>query len=319
MYIEKIIENAIADNLDRRLNILIINEYEDDYVNSLCSSLNHNFYLFNNLNGKPQWFNPQIKPYNLNFIADINDIKCKFLDLILTFRRTESYDLAKKISMQLNINLVCIDDCSSTLCHRRLFKTPKQFATEESIKKHGLINIHHNDLVMRSWTYGQESINMIIPPPIPQKIDVKNPLAIFVDPKIPDPYLSRIGLNKEFITKDINQAKIYLHLFNNIDNLLLTCMNSSIPVIIPNFSKEDFFDLEYLLKNGIIIGLPDELPNVIEDYDTCKHIYELAIQKNVIEKAKDFVNNYCCEINTFARLWENALRYASETNYIRGY
>jgi hypothetical protein len=319
MYIEKIIENAIADNIERKLNILIINQYEDDYIKNLCNNSNHNFYLFKSLEGGPQWFNPQIKPYNLNFITDLNNLKCKFIDLVLTFRRNESYDIGRKISNQLNINLISIDDCSSISVGRKLFGTPNEFSKQESIKKHGLVNVHTNELIMNSWMYGQESINMIIPNLIPEKIDVKNPSSIFVDPKIPDIYLSRIGLNKEFITKDINKAKVYLHLFNNIDHLLLTCMRSSIPVIIPNLTKEECFDLEYLLKNAIIIGLPNDLPKVIVAHQTCDAIYHLAVEKNVIKNAENFVDNYCCGQEKFKTSWENIFRYASETNYIRGY
>lgn len=319
MYIEKIIENATTENIDRKLNILIINQFEDEYIADLCNNLNHNFYIFPNLNEMPQWINPQIKPYNLNYVVDLNDIDCKFLDLIISFGRNEFYDIAKSISMQLNINLICIDNCSSVSAPARLYTVPQQADKKEMLKKHGLINVHTNNLIMNSWAYMEESINVVIPNLIPKPLNIEKPSLVFIDPKIPDNYIARIGLKKEYITKNINEAKVYLHLFNNINHLLLTCMRSSIPVAIPNFKKEECFDLDFCLKNGIVIGLPSIIPNVFTSIYVVDEIYNLAIKNNVVGNAEKFINNYCSDENNFKTLWENIINYTSKTNYIRGY
>jgi hypothetical protein len=201
----------------------------------------------------------------------------------------------------------------------RLYTVPQQADKKQMLKNHGLINVHTNNLIMNSWAYMEESINVVIPNLIPKPLNIEKPSLVFIDPKIPDNYIARIGLKKEYITKNINEAKVYLHLFNNINHLLLTCMRSSIPVAIPNFKKEECFDLDFCLKNGIVIGLPSIMPNVFTSINVVDEIYNLAIKNNVVGNAEKFINNYCSDENNFKTLWENIINYTSETNYIRGY
>lgn len=309
MYImENIIQKTISDN-NRKLSILIVNQDNEDYIYNL-SKLEHNFYIITeySINWKYDFL-----PNNLFFINNIKDIGIKTIDCIIVFDRFNTYEKASLISKNLHVPLIVVDYASSIL------KTPTPFFVnskfnEENIAylRNGNISVGMSDFVTKSWhSHIQYFGTTIIP--VTETIVSKNKEKILIDTWLSPDYVKNlpIKIDNEKYTTNPENAIMYLHLWKNINPLMMQCMASEIPVI--TFNSEDFNEI-----------INEEACVLLQDIDMLnksyfiKYILQFVEKQNITVNAKNYLNKRINEENNFLKSWNNLLNYVSNMYYLRG-
>lgn len=304
--IRNIIESA-SENTKQKLDVLIVNEFDDSYVESLCLT-NHNFYMLESIDDMPKQWNSETKPYNLNIVRSLSEIRS--LDCIVCFNRGNAFNVADKISSVYHVNLINVDFASSQLIFPSPINSQVNIEINEAIARQGAITVGISKNVTASWVNQLTGFSITIPHYYDRFESVRT--KILIDPNIPQETLSTlpIQLDSSTFTTNKNEACAYMHLWTNQNKLMIDCLASSIPVMCL-----DSPDMKDFALNKACIILPSieqlNIPNLKEQLMSVAESNNIAtFGLNYIEKVHD--NSF------FLECWDKLFRYASNLMYLRG-
>ena len=305
--IRNIIETA-SGKTKEKLDVLIINEFDDSYIETLCLT-NHNFYLLGNVKELPQQWNSQTKPHNLNIVANLTELRD--IDCIVCFNRGNAYNVGKNISTQFHVNLINIDFASSQLIFPSPINATVNIPLQEAIARQGAISVGTMKHITASWANQRSGFQITIPHYY-EKFEPASRSKILVDPNIPQDTLATlpIQLTPDIYTTDKNEACAYLHLWKHVNKLAIDCMASEIPVVC--LDSPDVKDLAF---NRACIVLP-ELEHLKLEYFKDK-VLQIADQYGIVANAKRYVE-MVHDNDFFLDCWDKLFRYASNLMYLRG-
>jgi hypothetical protein len=308
MYTIRNITEAASGKEKDKLDVLIINEFDDSYVESLCLT-NHNFYLMQNIKDLPQQWNSQTKPHNLNIVANYSEIR--HVDCIVCFNRGNAYNIASNISAQFHVNLINVDFASSQLIFPSPINAKINIPLQEAVTRQGVISVGTSKHVTASWANQRSGFQITIPHYY-EKFEPTNRSKILIDPNIPQDTLTTlpVQLSPEDYTTDKNEAGSYLHLWTHVNKLAIDCMASDIPVVC--LDSPDIKDLAF---NRACIVLPD-LEHLKLEYFKEK-VLQLADQHGIKINAKKYIEKVH-DNDFFLECWDKLFRYASNLMYLRG-
>lgn len=261
--IENIIRSATRKAGDK-LNILIFQEGNEDYIERLCLT-GHNFYCISDYCTVFPWRRKE-KPKNLHIYKEFIGSGVVSFDFIIVFNRTRMYEDAIKVSSVGHIPIIVVDTIGAMTKVPMPFFTTAQINNEAAMyARNGIVNIATTEIVEESWYNVNTSFAYTIP--IGGNEQVLSGEKILIDPTLPKEYLESLPINvldgSKYTTKPYN-VKCYLHLWQNITPLMIDCLCSDIPVItfkslefqelIDNNSIhiiDNLLDFEYVNLNGI--------------------------------------------------------------------
>lgn len=311
MYLmQNIIKNALDENKDK-LSILILNEDNEDYIYNL-SKLNHNFYIVQENNFNFNW-RYDFVPNNLIFINNYKNFAIKNLDCVIAFDRISTYEKASSIANQYHIPLIIVDLASSLIKNKIPFFVNSNIDNSNIIYlRNGNVSVGISDFVTKSWHSHRQYFGTTILP-ITEQIISKNKEKILLDMLLNKDYINNfpIKIDSDRYTTNPENAMLYLHLWKNLNPLMLQCMASEIPVI--TFNSDDFHEI---IEEEACILLEDisslNKPNFLQ------FILEFANKKNIISNAKNFIKKRVNEENNFLKSWSSLLNYVCNMPYLRG-
>jgi hypothetical protein len=305
--IRNIIETA-SGKTKEKLDVLIINEFDDSYVETLCLT-NHNFYLIQNLQDLAQQWSSQTKPNNLSFVPSLNELGN--IDCIVCFNRGNSYNIAKNISSQFHVNLINVDFASSQVIFPSPVNAKVNITLQDAISRQGVISVGTMKLITSSWANQKSGFQVTIPHYY-DKFEPSSRAKILIDPNIPQDTINSlpVQLTPDIYTTDKNEACAYLHLWTHVNKLAIDCMASEIPVVCLNSP-----DIQDLSLNRACIVVPE-----IKDLGVAQfreRVLQLADQHSIKANAKRYVE-MVHDNNFFLECWDRLFRYASNLTYLRG-
>lgn len=304
--IRNVIESA-SNNSKEKLDILIINEFHDNYIKSLCLT-GHNFYLLeNNKDLMLQWTS-EYKPQNLSIVKSLNDIRT--LDCIVCFNRGQSFVFAETISNYYHVNVISIDSASSQLILPSPINTTVNVTLEDAVKRQGVISVGTTKHITQSWINNLTGFPITIPHYY-DKFESNNS-KILIDDNIPQEILKNLpfNLSSENYTVNKSEACVYLHLWTHINKLMIDCLASKIPV-----ACIDSPDIRYISANRACIIIPK-----IEDL-AAPQIKEAMLNAAEQGKVADHGMQYVKQVHDnqfFLKCWDKLFYQASNLTYLRG-
>ena len=290
-------ENIVNRALRKTNSLFVINDGADRYIERL-SYLKRKIYLANDISDIRQYCGSNslyIRNVPLNRIP-FDEVTC-----ILVFGRSRLYQLARTISMQHHIPVVIIDRAGTHAQVVRPFFTTPTVSKEEltSVAPDMIVGV--TKLVSQQWRQVNPfAIHIAInPPPIP--IVRTNPTKILVEDLVPDGYLEAHHFPKELITRNPQEAAIFLHLMEHTTELLIDCFASGIPVV--TFESPE---LDEYAKHKCIIKI-DSI-QAVHRHNFIAQIEQAAAYHSTINNAKEYIK-YAFTINNFLQRWEAVLNY----------
>ena len=305
--IRNIIETA-SGKTKEKLDVLIVNEFDDSYVETLCLT-NHNFYLLTNLQDLPEQWNSQTKPNNLNFVNSLNELGN--IDCVVCFNRGNAYNVANNISSQFHVNLISVDFASSQLIFPSPVNAKVNITVQEAIARQGVISVGTTKLVTSSWANQKTGFQVTIPHYY-NKFEPTSRMKILVDPNIPQDTINTlpVQLTPDIYTTDKNEACAYLHLWTHVNKLAVDCMASNIPVVCL-----DSPDIRDFSVNRACIVVPDMKDLAADQFR--ERVLQLAEEHGITANAKNYVE-VVHDNEFFLECWDRLFHYASNLMYLRG-
>jgi hypothetical protein len=295
---------------DKKLNVLLFNDSYTSYVFSLGYCFNDiNFYLFENRFQTSRWIRSWARPSNVEIIKS-NESPID-IDAIIAFSRGRSYEEAMSISNYLHVPVILIDFASSEMMTPIPFFANSNVTDRETLlKRSGNITIGINEYVSSSWETPFQKVAMTIKPLAPV-LNV-NPTAskVLIPRSVPDEYIEGLPANILAgieITKDSEEAGVYLNLWQNLDEDAITCMANEIPVV--SFATSEIPKECYFLVNEQNVN--DTLRQFLNGGFSQE---QLAAINNTKKIAKEYVST---SQEDFKNSWQNVFRFIENTPYIR--
>lgn len=295
---------------DKKLNVLLFNDSYTSYVFSLGYCFNDiNFYLFENRFQTSRWIRSWARPNNVEIIKS-NESPID-VDAIIAFSRGRSYEEAMSISNYLHVPVILIDFASSEMMTPIPFFANSNVTDRETLlKRSGNITIGINEYVSSSWETPFQKVAMTIKPLAPV-LNV-NPTAskVLIPRSVPDEYIEGLPANILAgieITKDSEEAGVYLNLWQNLDEDAITCMANEIPVV--SFATSEIPKECYFLVNEQNVN--DTLRQFLNGGFSQEQLTAINNTKKI---AKEYVST---SQEDFKNSWQNVFRFIENTPYIR--
>jgi len=291
---------GLGNSFSRRLNIILVNLQDEDYIQKLCALLDHKFFIINNYGA---WNSNLDIPANLRLLPNLSSVE--YFDLVICFDRAKSFDIARNLSATLNINSVLIDlapkDC---LIKFPVLISPEISDEEDMVKKTTPVIVSTNQTIKDSW--GENSsihIDINIPYHFNRDIDWKNNKKIFIDPILPMDYIKQIPDKiKPHLTFNANEAYCYLHMWKTVTSTMVDCLANSLPVLkYQNTSQMPSCCLDIESLNDI----SEDLKLKFEDLD-------------LTNNAKQWVRENFIKISEFKDKWNTLIKFVS-MQFFKGY
>lgn len=304
--------NTIARSAekDRKLNILLFNDSCIDYVKSFYCLKDVNFYLFENRFKSSRWIRGIPLPENVSIIRGHEDIKN--IDAIITFNRGISYEEATALANHLHLPNIVIDFASSEiLVPFPFFATSNATDREELFKRSGDIRIGINEHITKSWSTPYHNASITIKPlPIDIEFGTSPKNKVLIPKSIPEDFIKQLPQNLLGgieITKNIQEAGVYLNLWQNLDEDTLCCMKNNIPVV--SFQTNEIPKDCYFLVN------PDNVNTTLRQFLSEQFSEEqLSVINNTKKIAKEYVST---SEEEFKSSWNSVFNFVKKTPYIR--
>jgi len=310
--------NTIARSAqkDRKLNILLFNDSYTEYVINLGYQLNDvNFYLFENRFQTSRWVKEVPRPSNVKIIK-VNESAID-IDAIIVFNRGRSYEEAISVSNYLQAPVILIDFASSEYMAPIPFFANSNIENKEEIfARKGIVNIGINEHVSNSWRVGSDlryfqTMSLTIKPLSKNiSISLNKKTKVLIPKSVPDDFVKGLpnhivgGLE---ITKDIQEAGVYLNLWQNLDEDTIACMKNEIPVV--SFESYDIPKDCYFLVN------PDNANTTLRQFLSGQFSEE---QSSIINNTKKIAKEYVSTSEEeFKNGWNNVFNLIKNTTYIR--
>jgi len=308
MYTIRNITEAASGKTRDKLNILIVNEFDDAYVKNLCLT-NHNFFILNNVKDLPQQWASDDLPHNLTVLNSFSDLR--FLDAIVCFNRGNAYQFAQNFSSQFHVNLINVDFASSQLIFPSPVNSSVNIPLQEAIARQGVISVGTTKQITASWANQKSGFQLTIPHYY-DKFEPTNRSKILVDPNLPQDTISTlpVQLTPDIYTTDKNEACAYLHLWKHVNKLAIDCLASDVPVVC--LDSPDIKDLSF---NRACIVLPDMDHLKLENFKD--RLLQLSQQHGITTYAKQYLEAVH-DNDFFLECWDKLFRYTSNLMYLRG-
>lgn len=294
--------NTIRSIEDKeRLNIILINLQDEDYVQKMCALLDHNFFIINNFGA---WNSNMDIPANLRLLPNLSS--AEYFDLIICFDRAKSIDLARHLSFTLNINHVLVDLAPKECLVKFPVLIDPEIQDPESLnKKFSPVYVTASDYIKRSWGPNNSlCVSIDFPYHMNQDIDWKNNKKVLIDPILPKDFIKQIPNNiKPILTINPKEAYCYLHLWKTITSTMVDCLANSLPVLIYQNPTLEHMS-ECCLKIDSLGGISEDLKITIED-------------QNLTKLSKDWVVDNCCNISKFKSKWSKLINFMG-SQYFKG-
>jgi hypothetical protein len=295
---------------DKKLNVLLFNDSYTSYVFSLGYCFNDiNFYLFENRFQTSRWIRNWARPNNVEIIKS-NESPID-IDAIIVINRGRSYEEAMSVSSYLHVPVILIDFASSEIMTPVPFFANSNITDRETLlKRSGNITIGINEYVSTSWKTPFQKVAMTIKPLAPVLSVHPEAKKVLVPRSVPDEYLQGLPSNilgGIEITKNSEEAGVYLNLWENLDEDAINCMANEIPVV--SFASCDIPKECYFLVNQHNVN--DTLKQFLNGQFSQE---ELAIINNTKKIAKEYVST---SQEDFKNSWQNVFSFIENTPYIR--
>ena len=295
------IENIIRKlnyKADQRLNILLANDADENYISRLCE-LPHNFYLI-----EPKWEFSTVPP-NLKLFTQGE----RAFDLAIAFDRVNGYQKGLQICNASHLPLIVVDMASLML------KVPRPFFTNVNVKPDvellqfcGNVSVGSTSSISESWNSQFTNLSTTIS--IPATPFVSNGSKILLDESLPKPYIGTLPIKiDDRFTTNKEEVAAYLHLWQSPTPLMIDAMASRLPVI--TFRGPDMTEIMEARACIVVKDIKHiSDPKFLEQLLTIDHLQE------VLDNAQNFVKDNTYE--TFITKWRRVLQYTSRQIYIRG-
>lgn len=295
--------NNIIRSTERRdrLNIILVNLQDEDYIQKICALLDHNFFIINNFGA----WNPNMDiPANLRLLPNLSSVE--YFDLVISFDRAKSFDLGKHLSFTLNINHILVDlapkDC---LIKFPVLIEPEIPDAEKLARNIAQVYISSSDYIKKSW--GETNslcVSIDLPYHMNQDIDWKNNKKVLIDPILPKDFIKQIPDNiKPLLTTNPHDAYCYLHMWRTVTSTMVDCLANSLPVLLYQNKYLDHLS-GCCLKIDSLNDISEDLKSQIEE-------------KNLVKESKDWVVDNCFKISEFKKKWSHVINFMS-LQYFKG-
>lgn len=305
--VKNIINNAI-DSTGEGKSILIINDNETEYLKGFADLHQHRFFILQK-QGSPSW----TTPHNFTRLRSLTHLSK--LDLIICCNRGESFDEAKKISLNQHVPMVVIDFCGASSMTPHPFSSSlvdKEPATY--IRKNGDVHVAVHESIENSWIPTSRCLNITIPPKSPADcILMRNSekFKIAIEP-FPRQYIQSLNIqsprNAE-LTTDLTSADIFINLWSHVSYTTIQAMSMGIPVV--TMKTEDEY-VKHLSEKQccIVVGQ-------IQDIKGERFVEEiLELHKKYDMKTKALEQAFSSN-EDFASDWNSIIDYSTNKCYIR--
>jgi len=313
--------NTIARSAekDRKLNILLFNDSSIDYIQSFYCLEDVNFYLFENRFKSSRWIRNIPLPENVS-ILKLNEA-VKNIDAIISFNRGLSYEEAYALGSYLHAPIIVVDFASSELATPIPFFANSNIKDDQLLKRGGEISVGISQHVTDSWKTPFQKASITIKP-LSKDMSFNTPYKmskkVLVPKTIPEEFIKNLPesvLGGLQITKNIQEAGVYLNLWQNLDEDTLCCMNNNIPVVsfqTNEIPKECYFLVNQHNVNSTLRQFLNE--NFSEEQGGAENGTVQAIINNTKAIAQEYAS---VSVDNFKDGWNNVFSFISKKPYIR--
>lgn len=308
--IENIIRNASAGEKEK-LSILVVNETNDDYCEMLANNLPHDFYLVRSLVDFPQW-GKQDKPSNIHLLDFVNQIRTRYIDLVIVFNRGAMYEKATQVANSLHVPLIVIDFATSqTKVPCPLGATLNLPDPQMLYTRNGDAAVGHSRFVCRSWVSNIPSLSVEINYPGRTIEKSKDDRFVLIDTTLPEHSVRSLGINPNngLYTNKIEDAAMYLYLWHNQNTTLFDCMKNRIPVVVPQGAQ----DIGELVNQQLCLVV--ESPAIFNDVQNYEKVLKFESVPQIVENAYNYVSQFTEE--EFGNKWDNLLGHVCNKGFVR--
>ena len=300
--IENVIRNAEKKDSKDRLSILIVNDGNDRYIESMAKKLSHDFYLVNEITGGSRQWKSKVRPENLFLINDLYQIPSRHIDAIIVFNRTNEYEKADFASKNFCVPLIVIDTVTSQHKIHIPFGASVNIENESHILNRNIDTcVALNDTILHSWINNNSSLCVKINH-LPNNIKRdQNSNLVLLDPELDRNYLVSMGVNfqNEIYTNDPEKACVYLNMWQSVTPLMIDCMHNGIPVAtIANNEFEDIIKKEccIVINDLTLFNNPNNVINLLQ----------LQKLQNITDNAKSYFEY---DEQDFKNKWNNIINH----------
>lgn len=312
--IDNIIERVFSEDKEK-LSILIGQQSKPWYVKMMCAT-GHNFYAIPELYMDIQKsIEKDQMPANLKFVESMSHTPVRSIDAIVSLGRGDSWERCRRISSAYHIPMITVDFASSEAG----VYMPIGASVDDKSKinnRGGFLSVAMTPRINASWQDSTKIITSVIPP-YAKKSEVSGN-KILVDEHLPKQFIEMmpVKITEDRFTISTQDAGIYIHLWTGINNLMMDCMASRIPVVIPNdplFIKEykDFIDLQS------VVVVEEDIFRSMKDPDIVKKIKSFGPINQILDNAERIADKLQSK-DKFIEDWNKVLRYCANSTYIRG-
>jgi len=262
--------NCIKKSLpasDRKLDILVIQQGHNDYINQMAQIPNCNIYSYHN---NLQQERKRGVPRNLFVISDLDSIIIDSFDFIICIGRTNSAIIANELKKRFSCRMILIDEAAESTYFVRPFGIPLNNTIDVKFDKHISLNKYINKNI--------QSIPLIGPPERESNIienksnNRKFCFSSEIDPSIFIRYRGVLnGLEYEnFSEEAISKNNIFIETHIGISPYLISALKYGCFVICPHSEEIESMiggdeNLGFIYKDLIELrGYIDHLKSVKE-------------------------------------------------------